>query len=74
MHAEGLLSNALSHFEGSRDYNYVMSLEVFGSMLKSMPKRESEGEKLLEKAEEISSQLPYWAGRSIHLHIPQWHL
>ena len=74
MHAEGLLSNALQQFENIKDFNYVIALEVFGNMLKSMPNRENEGEKMIQKAQEVTSELPYWAGRSIHMHIPQWHL
>ena len=77
LHAEGLFRNAIDilknvRFTQKNDYNQIFALEAFGSMLKTIEKRASEGEQLHLKAKEIALSLPFWYERAIYLHIPTW--
>eukprot|EP00358_Blepharisma_japonicum_P003852 CAMPEP_0202951888 /NCGR_PEP_ID=MMETSP1395-20130829/34320_1 /ASSEMBLY_ACC=CAM_ASM_000871 /TAXON_ID=5961 /ORGANISM="Blepharisma japonicum, Strain Stock R1072" /LENGTH=165 /DNA_ID=CAMNT_0049660345 /DNA_START=483 /DNA_END=977 /DNA_ORIENTATION=- len=57
LHAEGLLSNAMSILEGRGDWDEALVCEEYGGLLKKIPKRENEGEQLIEKAKLIRSKL-----------------
>jgi hypothetical protein len=74
MHAEGILATALEYLKNKGNVSEALAHEEFGLLLKGIDNRESEGQTHLDKAEEISAKLPYWAERSIHLHIPIWHI
>ncbi|CAG9321952.1 unnamed protein product [Blepharisma stoltei] len=74
LHAEGLLSNAMSILEGRGDWDEALVCEEYGGLLNKISKRENEGEQLIAKAKLIRSKLPFWAERAAHMFIPKWTL
>jgi len=68
--AEGIYRTCLGNLEKDNGFNKVFALQMYGSMLKNVEKRELEGLEYLNKAEQLQKKLPVWAERAVNLHVP----
>ncbi|EAR94619.2 tetratricopeptide repeat protein (macronuclear) [Tetrahymena thermophila SB210] len=69
--AEGLFKQALEMIGENDNYNKILCLQMYGSLLQRIPNRETEGDQLMAQAHKIAEVLPFWFRKLNYVIIPK---